>query len=139
ALHLVLRGYRRGRDRRRARRPPLRGGPARAKRDTARFHTRSLAREVKGEPVITDTTSMRPRVLIAGAAVVGAVTTLLVTVFPFIDLAYRSPSLHVVLETATTLTALFTAYLVYGRFRQSSQARDLALVGALVLLALKNL
>ena len=82
---------------------------------------------------------MRPRALILASALVGGLTTLLVTVFPFVDLAYRSPSLHVVLETATTLSALITAYLVYGRFRQSGQARDLALVAALVILALKNL
>jgi signal transduction histidine kinase len=63
----------------------------------------------------------------------------LVVVLPFVRFAYRSPTTHVALETAATLIALLAAYLVFGRYRQSELASDLALVAALALLAAHNL
>jgi signal transduction histidine kinase len=67
----------------------------------------------------------------------GALFTLL-AFSPIVNVAYRSPSLHVVLETTTALTALLAAYLVFGRFRYSRDFGDLVLVFPLVLLASAN-
>jgi signal transduction histidine kinase len=69
------------------------------------------------------------------AAAVGAVVTVLTIVAPFVHFAYRSPSVHLVLETTAALVALLAAYLLFGRFRTSRRANDLALIYPLGLFA----
>ena len=72
------------------------------------------------------------------AAAVGAAVTLVTTFVPFVHFAYRSPSVHLVLETAAALIALLAAYLLFGRFRTSRRASDLALIYPLVLFGANN-
>jgi signal transduction histidine kinase len=68
-----------------------------------------------------------------------ALFTLLVSVLPWVDLAYRSETGHVAIETAAVLIAGLTAYLVYGHFTRDGELSDLILVGALIVLAATNL
>ncbi len=79
------------------------------------------------------------RSLTLAVAVAAGAVTVLVSAAPFLRFAYRSPSLHVAMETAATLVALLTAFLVYGRFQQSRGRADLLLVCSLVLFAGVNL
>ncbi|MGY1710685.1 sensor histidine kinase [Geodermatophilus sp. SYSU D00758] len=72
-------------------------------------------------------------------AVVAAVVTIGVTALPFLDFAYRSPALHVALETGNALVALLVGFLVYGRFREHRRLQELLLVLALVTVAVANL
>src|SRR5215210_4891737 len=65
--------------------------------------------------------------------------TLLVSVTSVVRFAYRSPSLHVAVETAAALISLLAAQLMYGRFRRSLDRRDLLLTAALALFAAGNL
>ncbi len=65
--------------------------------------------------------------------------TLLVSVTSIVRVAYRSPSLHVAVETAAALISLLAAQLMYGRFRRSLARSDLLLTAALVLFAGANL
>jgi signal transduction histidine kinase len=81
----------------------------------------------------------RPRLFIVVAAGGAACATLLAFAVPSAQYAYRSPSLHVAIETTTALIALLAAYLVFGRFRVSALLSDLVLVGALTLFAFTNL
>ena len=73
------------------------------------------------------------------AAALGAGATLLVTVLPFVRFAYRSPSLHLVLETTEALIAFLAAFLFFGRFRVRGLASDLVLTYVLGLLGATNL
>ena len=75
-------------------------------------------------------------VLTAGAA---ALFTVLVSVSSAVSFAYRNPPLHVAVETAAALISLVAAQLVWGRFRQSFQLRDLLLVASLGMFAAANL
>jgi signal transduction histidine kinase len=72
------------------------------------------------------------------AAAASAVFTLLV-VTSLVEFAYRRPALHVALETAAAVISLLTALLLYGRFRQTLERRDLLLTGALSAFAASNL
>ena len=82
---------------------------------------------------------MRPRWVLAGVAVGAVAFTLLVSVTSIISFAYRSPSLHVAVETGAALISLLAAQLMYGRFRRSLDRRDLLLTAALALFAGSNL
>jgi signal transduction histidine kinase len=82
---------------------------------------------------------LRARHLTIVTALVGALVTVLVSLVPAVNVAYRSESLHVSLDTAAALIALLVAYLVFGRFRERGQVSDLALVAALVMFGLTNL
>jgi signal transduction histidine kinase len=82
--------------------------------------------------------SLGRRAPIVLAAAVSAVFTLLV-VTSLIEFAYRRPALHVALETAAALISLLTAQLLYGRFRQTLERRDLILTAALSTFAATNL
>jgi signal transduction histidine kinase len=75
-------------------------------------------------------------VLTAGAA---ALFTLLVSVTSLIPFAYRNPALHVALETAAALISIVAAQLIYGRFRQRYELRDLVLTASLSVFAASNL
>lgn len=68
----------------------------------------------------------------------GAITVLVATV-PALHFAYRSSTLHAVLETASSLVALLAAFLVVGRVRRRARLNELLLTLALALLALSNL
>jgi signal transduction histidine kinase len=81
----------------------------------------------------------RPLRLTVAAATLSALVTLLVSVVPSVRYAYRAPSLHVGLETVASSVALLVAYLVFWRLRRHGRVRDLALFGALVILASTNL
>jgi signal transduction histidine kinase len=67
------------------------------------------------------------------------VFTLLVSVTSLVEFAYRKPALHVALETAAALISLIAAQLIYGRFRESYERRDLLLTAALSTFAATNL
>jgi len=75
-------------------------------------------------------------VLTAGAA---ALFTLLVNVTSVIPFAYRKPAMHVALETAAALISIVAAQLIYGRFRQRYELRDLVLTASLCVFAAANL
>ena len=75
---------------------------------------------------------------VATAALAAAVT-LATVLSPHLAFAYRSPSLHLALEMAAGIISGLTAYLVYGRFRESGSPADLLLVAALGLFAFTNL
>ena len=70
---------------------------------------------------------------------IGVAVTLAVTFVPPLRFSYRNPPLHIVLDTVEAMIGLLVAYVMYGRFRSSRQARDLALVLALSLLGVSNL
>ena len=65
--------------------------------------------------------------------------TLVTSVTPLLDFAYRSPELHIALESAAAVISGIAAYLVYGRFRESCFPGDLLLVAALGVFAFTNL
>jgi signal transduction histidine kinase len=75
-------------------------------------------------------------VLTAAAA---ALFTLLVSVTSVIPFAYRKPALHVALETAAAVISIVAAQLIYGRFRQRYELRDLVLTASLCVFAAGNL
>jgi signal transduction histidine kinase len=83
--------------------------------------------------------SRRPLLATALAAAVAAAFTLVVVAAPGLHLAYRSPSLHLVIETAGTMIALLAAALILGRFRQTGFAGDLLLAAGLVTLGATNI
>jgi hypothetical protein len=80
-----------------------------------------------------------PARVTAGTAVLATLVTLGVSVLPFTRFAYRSPSAHLVIETAAGVTALIVAYLAAWRFRRRPRWDGLLLVTALVVLAGTNL
>ena len=82
---------------------------------------------------------MRPRSWLALVVAGALLCTLLVSVTSVVRFAYRSPSLHVAVETAAALISLLAAQLMYWRFRRSLDRRDLLLTAALVLFAGTNL
>jgi signal transduction histidine kinase len=81
----------------------------------------------------------RPLRLTIATAALSALVTLLVTVLPFARFAYRGPSMHVALETIASSVGLLVAYLVFWRLRRHGRTSDLALFGALAILASTNL
>jgi signal transduction histidine kinase len=68
-----------------------------------------------------------------------ALVTLLVSVIPGLDLAYRSETGHVAIETAAAIIAILAAYLVWGHYVRDGELSDLILVGALIVLGVTNL
>jgi signal transduction histidine kinase len=83
--------------------------------------------------------NLRPRILVGAAAALGAALTLLVSVAPAFPFAYRSPGLHIALETEAGLVALLAAYLILGRFRQDHRVRDLGVAASLAVFGVTNL
>ncbi len=82
---------------------------------------------------------MTPRRSVLVVAALASLFTLLVSGTSAIRFAYRSESLQVAVETAAALISLFAALLIYGRFRQSLQLRDLVLTASLAVFAVANL
>jgi signal transduction histidine kinase len=76
---------------------------------------------------------------VLATAILAGAATVLVTVLPQLDFAYRQPELHVGLESAAALIGLLASYLLFGRFRRRRRLDDLALFIALALFALSNL
>lgn len=79
------------------------------------------------------------RAMTAAGWLVGLVVTALVVGTPYLWPAYRSPSLHLVLDTVDTCVALLVAYLLYGRFVRSRRLQDFLLAEGLLLLAVAGL
>ena len=67
-----------------------------------------------------------------------AVVTLVVSVLPFVYLAYRRLAVHVTLDTLASFVALLTAFLIVGRLRHRGTLSDVVLLCALTLFALVN-
>ena len=72
------------------------------------------------------------------AVALGALVTLLVSVFPAVPAAASLPTLRVVLDTVVSMVALLLAYLVYGRYLLRRRAGDLVLVFGFGLSAVLN-
>ena len=66
---------------------------------------------------------------------VGLVVTSLILWWPYLGFAYRSPAVHLVLDTVDACVALLVAYLVYGRFVRGRRLQDLLLAQSLLLLS----
>ena len=74
---------------------------------------------------------LRPRaVTLLAALLAGGLTDLIIFV-PSLHFAYRSAAVHAMLETAATLIALLTTFLLWGRLRQRRGLDDLLLFVAL--------
>jgi signal transduction histidine kinase len=73
-----------------------------------------------------------------GAFALALLGALAIAVVPGLGFATRSGALAAGIDTAASLIAALAAYLVLGRYMLSRGLRDLALVGALTLLALTN-
>jgi signal transduction histidine kinase len=72
------------------------------------------------------------------AALFGGSLTLLVSVGSVVRFATRDPALHVALETAAALVSIVAAQLMYGRFRDGYELRDLLLTASLSTFAATN-
>jgi signal transduction histidine kinase len=81
--------------------------------------------------------SSRPFAL-AGLTLAAVATTALVAVAPM-RVAYDSPSLHTVVETAAAVIALLVAALAFGRYRERPNRVELLLSGAFLLFGTANL
>ena len=69
-------------------------------------------------------------------ASVGLALTLVVALGPALRFAYRAPVLRAILETSVTIVGALVAFLVVGRYRRRRRVADLAIAGALAILAL---
>lgn len=78
------------------------------------------------------------RVTLAGWAA-GLAVTLAIVAIPSFVFGFRSPSLHLVLDTVDACVALLVAYLLHGRYVRRGRLQDLLLSQALVLLAIAGL
>ena len=81
----------------------------------------------------------RPWGLTAAVTTVAAAFTLLVVFLPPFDVAYRSPGMHIALETIGAVVGIIAAYLFVGRFRLDGRLSDLVLAIALLVLATGSL
>jgi signal transduction histidine kinase len=75
--------------------------------------------------------AVRARTSTAMAAGVAVLGTVLVSVTSLVDFAFPEPSLHVAIDTASACIAAMAAGLVYGRFRNSLELRDLLVTASL--------
>jgi signal transduction histidine kinase len=82
---------------------------------------------------------LRLRRLALGCALGSAAATAAIALVARLDFAYRTPTLHVALETAAAITASAAAFLVLGRFRHTGFLDELILSAGLSVLALSNL
>jgi signal transduction histidine kinase len=86
----------------------------------------------------TPISGLAPLQVVALATAAGSAVTL-VSLLPLTGVAYRSPTLHVAIETAATFIALLVAVLLAGRFLRAPMRSELILAGSLLLLGLTNL
>jgi signal transduction histidine kinase len=80
-----------------------------------------------------------PRTLTIAVTAAAAAATALAVAFPSLSLAVGGVTAHVAIEAAATVIAFLAAFLFYGRFKRSGRLLDLAVLGALEVLALTNL
>ena len=86
-----------------------------------------------------DDTSTAARWAVPAALLAVVVLTAALALLSFVPYAYRAPELQIALNSADGVIAAVVAYLVYGRYRQTSRVRDLLLTSSLLVLALANL
>src|SRR5919199_6913982 len=77
--------------------------------------------------------------LYGGLVVVSIAITLLVSVLPFVRLAYRDAAAHMAIDTAGAVVCTLAAYLVVERLHRSALLGDLLLFAALAVFAAVNL
>ena len=77
--------------------------------------------------------------LYVGVIAAGSLITLLVSVLPFVHLAYRAPAAHIAIDTAGAVVCTLAAYLVLERLYRSALLADLLLFVALAVFAAANL
>ena len=77
--------------------------------------------------------------LYGGLVVVSIAITLLVSVLPFVRLAYRDAAAHIAIDTAGAVVCTLAAYLVLERLHRSALLGDLLLFAALAVFAAVNL
>jgi signal transduction histidine kinase len=77
--------------------------------------------------------------LTAASWSVGLAVTALIVGTPYLVFGYRSPSVHLVLDSVDSCVALLVAYLVYGRFLRGRRLQDLLLAEGVFLLAIAGL
>ncbi len=70
---------------------------------------------------------------------VGLMCTLAILGTPYLRFGYRSPELHLVLDSVDACVALLLAYLLAGRLRRTHRWQDLLLVAGLVVLGVVGL
>src|SRR5215468_8617745 len=73
------------------------------------------------------------------AVAVSSAATAAIALFPQMNAGYWHSTLHVTLETTTSLVALLVAFLSIGRLRRPTLLNELMLTSALVVLALSSL
>jgi signal transduction histidine kinase len=82
---------------------------------------------------------LRPRSVTLLATLLAGGLTDVVLLVPSLHFAYRSVTVHAMLETTATLIGLLTAFLLWGRLRERRRLDDLLLFVALGVLSLTNL
>jgi signal transduction histidine kinase len=82
-----------------------------------------------------ETTRLPTPAVTAIAAAVGLVATVVILTSPHLLFGYRSPSLHLALDSIDACIAGLVAYLFYGRFTRSRRMQDALLAEGLALMA----
>jgi signal transduction histidine kinase len=77
--------------------------------------------------------------LVAASFATAAGFTALVVFVRAFDVAYRSPSMHVAIETVAAFAGLTASYLVFGRYQTSARLADLLLALSFLVLAIGSL
>lgn len=77
--------------------------------------------------------------LTAAGWTVGVLCTVAILESPYLRFGYRSPELHLVLDSVDACVALLLAYLLAGRLRRTQRWRDLLLVAGLGVLGVVGL
>ena len=70
--------------------------------------------------------------------VVGA-ATLAFALVPGLSFAYRSPGVHIAIDTAAAVVSILAAFILYGRFEATRRAAEIVLFVGLVTLAVANI
>jgi signal transduction histidine kinase len=76
---------------------------------------------------------------VVATAALAATFTALVVLVPRFDVAYRSPVMHVAIETVAAVAGLVASYLALGRYRLSERLADLLLGLSFLVLAVGSL
>jgi signal transduction histidine kinase len=79
------------------------------------------------------------RVAVVITAIASAVVTAALALIPQLRLAYPWQAEHLALETAASVIALLTCFIVFGRLRRRTKLNELMLACGLAVLALSNL
>lgn len=93
-----------------------------------------------GRRVATEGTRRDSAIALTAAGwAVGATCTAAILGTPYLHFGYRSPELHLVLDSVDACVALLLAYLLAGRLRRTGRWQDLLLVVGLVILGVVGL